>query len=334
MQSVNRSRWFLHPVFIFVFSSVALVASLFLYIYWYMEISTALENLVQKFNIDPGLLLLSQTGMVVLVLSGLVGIILTGIVMTFLYYQKTLKLYRLQHNFINNFTHELKTPVTSLKLYLETFLKHRLSQEDQEKYIHYMIQDVTRLTDNINSILNLARIESRNYEGELVPADLVAIVKGFVDSDGHLFRNCDIAVNNPSNTPFVYRINRPLLEMLFMNLFTNAVKYNRSDRPKITIDFLPQRRKLFIRISDNGIGLAREELKKIFRKFYQVGRSDIMSSSGSGLGLYLVENIARIHKWKVKATSDGPGCGSAFTFVLPLFPAEPPPSPTQPDEGE
>ena len=123
MQSVNRSRWFLHPVFIFVFSAVALVTSLFLYIYWYMEISKALEILVKKFNIDPGLLLLSKTGMVVLVLSGLVGIILTGIVMTFLYYQKTLKLYRLQHNFINNFTHELKTPVTSMKLYLETFLK-------------------------------------------------------------------------------------------------------------------------------------------------------------------------------------------------------------------
>ncbi len=324
MQSVNRSRWFLHPVFILVLSGVSLVASFCLFLYWYMEISNVLEIVVQKFNIDPGLVLLSQKGMVVLTLSGLVGIILTGIVLTFFYYQKTLKLYRLQHNFINNFTHELKTPVTSMKLYLETFLKHRLSHEEQEKYILYMIQDVTRLTDNINSILNLARIESRNYEGEFARYDLVPLVENFRESTDHLFQNCTIRINNPEDRPWVYRINKLLFEMLLMNLVTNAVKYNRSETPEVTIDFVPRRRKLRIDVRDNGIGLEKRELNKIFRKFYQVGRSDIMRSGGSGLGLYLVQNIARIHKWGIKASSEGPGTGATFSLVLPLKQGERP----------
>ena len=162
---MNRSKLFLQPILIFILSVVALVLSLILYIHWYMEVSTGLKSVMLRFDLDPSQVLESQTWVVIMVLSILVGIILMGILMIFVYTQKTAQLYRLQHNFINNFTHELKTPVTSLKLYLETFLKHDLSRRDRIKYIHYMIHDVSRLSDNINLMLNLARIESKNYKG-------------------------------------------------------------------------------------------------------------------------------------------------------------------------
>jgi signal transduction histidine kinase len=252
-----------------------------------------------------------------MVLSILVGIILMGIFTIFVYHHKTLQLYKIQRNFINNFTHELKTPVTSLKLYLETFEKHELSREDQLKYTGYMIQDVNHLSDNINRILNLARIESKSYGGELIISDLVQIIERFYKNNTHLFRGCEVKIHNSLDRSFLCRINQPLFEMLLMNIMTNAIKYNRSKKPIVDISFAINNGKLNVRYEDNGIGIEKREIKKIFKKFYRAGSSDNTSPSGSGLGLYLVQNIARIHKGKVIAESKGPGKGSAFTLILP-----------------
>jgi len=312
---MDLSKWFFHPVFVFVCSVIALGTSLFLYIYWYVRVSTGLETVARKFNIDPDQVLASRTWVVIMVLSILVGIILMGIFMIFVYSQKTLQLYRLQHNFINNFTHELKTPVTSLKLYLETFLKHELSRDDQVKYLEYMLQDARRLSDNINCILNLARIETRTYKGEFILFNLIDIIEHFYIQNQHLFQNCEIRIHHPPES-FFYKINISLFEMLLMNLLTNAIKYNRSEIPRIDITFETKKNFMYIRFRDNGIGLEYSEIKKIFRKFYQVGKADDMSARGSGLGLYMAQNIARIHKGKMTAASDGLGQGSVFTLIL------------------
>jgi two-component system phosphate regulon sensor histidine kinase PhoR len=317
---IDRTKWFFHPIFIFIFSIVALATSLALYIYWYVEVSTGLKTMVRKFNLDTSQVFTPQTWVVIMILSILVGIILAGIFIIFVYNQKLLQLYRMQHNFINNFTHELKTPVTSLNLYLETFQKHELPRDDQLKYIRYMIQDVNRLADNTGRILNLARVESRNFEGEYVKSDLVTVVEQFCKDNDHLFRNCAITIHNPSGRSFPYHINLSLFEMLIMNLLTNAIKYNESDMPNVDITFLPQRRSLHISFEDNGIGIDKSEVKKVFRKFYQVGLSDNMTAKGSGIGLYLVQNIAKIHKGTVNARSKGVGHGSIFTVVLPFKP--------------
>ena len=315
---MNRSRWLFHPILILIFSILALGTSLFLYIYWYIEASTGLKSIVERFNLDAGQVLESQTWVVILVLSILVGIILMGIFIIFVYNLKTLQLYRLQHNFINSFTHELKTPVTALKLYLETFMKHELSRRDQLKYIQYMLHDTGRLSDDINRILNLAQIESKSYGGELETCDLVDTIEQFLKNNSHHFQQCDIRVSNPAGTAYPYRINRSLFDMLLMNLLTNAVKYNHARTPEIEISFEVRRKKLYIHFKDNGIGIDKSQRKKIFRKFYQVGRSDDMSAKGSGLGLYLVDNIAKSHKGGIQVSSPGLGKGATFTLSLPL----------------
>ncbi len=314
---IDRTKWFFHPILIFVFSIIALASSLTLYIYWYIEVSAGLAAIVEKSNLDAAQIFTSQTWVVILVLSILVAIILLGIFIIFAYYQKSVRLYRMQHNFINNFTHELKTPVTSLNLYLETFLQHELSREDQIKYLRFMLQDVKRLADNTNRILDLARIESKTFGGEFLEENLVAVVTKFYDKNSHLFPDCEIAIHNPSGQAFPYLINRSLFEMLVINLITNAIKYNRSDIPKIVITFRPKKRKLHISFEDSGIGIDKRDLKRIFKKFYQVGRSDNMTAKGSGIGLNLVQNIAKIHKGRVIARSKGEGHGSVFTVQLP-----------------
>ena len=318
MQIFNPSKWYLHPVFIFTVSILSLTTALVLTTYWYMEITAALEIIFKKFPIDPGQIFPSKTGMIFLVLTLLITVVLAGIFLAFIYYQRTVRLFRLQHNFIYNFTHELKTPVTSLKIYLETFLRHKLDEADIKKYSTYMLGDVTRLIDNINSILSLARIESQNYGAELTREDLVQVIRNFCAKNATLFRDCTISISSPEKKSFVYPVDMLLLDMLFMNILTNAVKYNASKEPKVNITFRSHKQKLLIDFEDNGIGIEKNEIRKIFRKFYQTDRRDSADVKGSGIGLYLVFGIAQIHGWKVSAGSRGRGQGAVFTLTLPL----------------
>jgi signal transduction histidine kinase len=225
----------------------------------------------------------------------------------------------MQNNFINNFTHELKTPVTSLQLFLQTFSKHELARADQLKYIQYMLTDVNRLAENIGRILDLARLESRSYMGDFVVCDVAQVAQHFVDENAHLFGDTQITIRSRQAEPYYQRINRHMFEMLLMNILTNAVKYNTNPTPQVDITIESKRRSMYIRFADNGIGFDRKEMKKIFGKFYQIGRSDNMTAKGSGLGLYLVKNIARLHKGKVRAESPGRGKGSTFTLILPAM---------------
>ncbi|MGB5987069.1 MAG: HAMP domain-containing sensor histidine kinase [Desulfobacterales bacterium] len=314
---MKSPRWFLHPLLIFILSILALGTSLFLYIHWYIEASAGIRSAVQRLNLETEQVLAVDTWMVIIVLSVLVGVILIGILMIYVYSQKALQLSRLQNNFINNFTHELKTPVTSLKLFLQTFTKHQLPRADQLKYIQFMLTDVGRLTETIDRILNLAKIESKSYAHEFREVDLVAAIQNFFKDSEHLFSQCRVVIHPPAEPLPHFRLNLSLFEMLLMNLGTNAVKYNQAEDPQIDIRFESGPRNLQVHFADNGIGLEQKEIRKIFRKFYQIGRADDRSAIGSGLGLYLAQTVANIHKWKIKVFSAGRGKGATFTVTLP-----------------
>lgn len=312
----SNVRWFIHPILIFVLSVVALATSLVLYIYWYLQVSTGLQRIVRTYKLDREGFFEFKTWVVILVLSILVGLIIVGVLIIFVYYQKTLRLYRLQRNFIDSFTHELKTPVASLKLYLETFRHHELPREDQLKYVGFMLSDVDRLLDNINRILQLARIESRSYAREFVQADLVKTVERFRDENAALFPDSIITIDNPANRPFPFNLNVQLFDVLLMNLFSNAMRYNEAPQPRLDIRFVVRPEGLDIRFEDNGVGIEHKELSKIFKKFYRASRADDMTARGSGVGLYLVKQIARLHKARICAESDGPSKGSVFILRL------------------
>lgn len=314
---MKRSLWFLHPISIFVFSIIALGLSLFLYIYWYVSVSTGLKAVIEKTNLNPQQFIAWQTWVVIMVLSILVGIILIGIFTIFVYQRKTLALYRSQYNFINSFTHELKTPTTSLRLYLETFIKHELPRDKQLKYLGYMLADVGRLSNSINGILDLARIEAKIYSGEFIVVDVVKEVEEFCRNNEQLFRGSEIMLHQQQRNFYYCSINHALFQMLLMNLLSNAIRHNENDCPQITISFSQTEKNVQICISDNGIGFEKSQGRKIFDKFFQIERRGSPIVGGTGLGLYMVNQIVRFHKGRIRANSDGLGKGAQFTLSLP-----------------
>jgi signal transduction histidine kinase len=185
-----------------------------------------------------------------------------------------------------------------------------------------MIRDVGRLSDTINRILSLARLESGSYQGHFVVSDMTEAVQQCCETNRSLLQECDLLLPETSSEKIRCRLDRPLFDMLLVNLLTNAVKYNRSPRVRIAISLRRKRGRALMQVQDNGIGLEERELKRIFNKFYQVERSTDLPANGSGLGLNLVQNIARLHRGHVWAESPGSGKGTTFSLSLPLVTEE------------
>jgi two-component system phosphate regulon sensor histidine kinase PhoR len=308
-----KSRWWFHPLTIFIFSLLALGTSLYLYINSYLRVNEAFEQFIKKHNFNPSTIYDSETWVMILILSVLVACIIIGMVLIFVYYQKVIILYRQQQNFINGFTHELKTPVASLKLFLDTFSKHELSREQQLKYLNFMRRDTERLSDNVNLILNLGKIEDKDELDEAVNTDLSFFISEFLQKSPHLFEDISIEFDNRVEGAVFFPINKDMMEMLFMNMVTNAIRYNETEPRKLEI--IMRRTDKFIEIvfKDNGIGINKSEQKKIFKKFYQVGKT----AKGSGLGLYFVGQIVKLHRGTIRVFSEGLGKGSSFIIELP-----------------
>ena len=306
-----KSRWFYHPLFIFIFSLLALALSLFLYIRSYLQVNEALQEVVLKYNLNAKQIFQSETWVLILTLSLLVSVILAGLFIIYIYYQKMIQLYRLQQNFINGFTHELKTPIASLQLFLETFSRHELERQEQLRYLDYMKRDTKRLSDNVNRILQLGRLEDKNIKADFKDEDLISIIGQFIKSTPHLFDEGRVEFESDVESYFM-QIDFGLFEMLLMNLVTNGFIYNKSREKIVRIKITMIEKNLVIDISDNGIGIEKGELKKVFKKFYQVGRS----TKGSGLGLYIVQSIVKLHKGEITAHSDGVGKGTIFRIVF------------------
>lgn len=250
-----------------------------------------------------------QTWVLILLISILMVGIIFGVLLIFIYYQKLIKLYRFQQNFINGFTHELKTPIASLRLYLDTFKKYELPRTEQVKYIDFMLQDTERLALNVSQILNLSKLEDKPKLGTVIETDLEKFTHDFLEKNPQYFSEIEIEFNKASE-PFTYPVDQELFEIVLMNILTNAIRYKGHRDPKLIIQGRRDRQFFLLEFIDNGIGIEKHELKNIFKKLYQVGRT----TKGSGLGLYITQNIIKMHKAEISAKSEGLGHGT--TIVL------------------
>lgn len=313
MTQSKRGPFFLHPVFIFILTIVALGTSLYLYISSYLEVNDKLTDFVKKSGLPLAQFQETQTWVMILVLSILVGLIIVGFSIVFYYYQKSRQLYRMQQNFINGFTHELKTPVASIGIFIDTLKRHEFAREKQLEYLDIMKHDTERLGDNIEQILQLGRIEEKKVEPELSQIGIRQTISDFVERSAHNFGELEISYLHLESDVNI-QFDKKLFEILLMNILTNAVRYNSKAQKKMEIIFQSGRKSCELFFIDNGDGLEEGEAKNIFKKFYQVGKS----SKGSGIGLYMATQIMRIHGGRISASSGGPGQGLTLKLTFRL----------------
>lgn len=306
-------RWFLHPVSIFIFSLVALGASLFIYIRSYLKVNETLENFLEVNNFNNAQFARPETWVTILTLSILVAIILVGLVLVFVTYRRAVELYRMQKNFINGFTHELKTPIASIRLYIDTFLKHDLEAEKQKQYLHYMLEDTDRLSTNVEQILSLGKLEERSYQLKLERINLAHFINDLVTETSHRFKEGQIELDSSEFKDIEIEIDEALFSILMSNIIINGFYHNLSKKPLVKVYGRQRKGGIDIIVEDNGVGIGSKYTKKIFKKFFQIGKS----VKGSGLGLYMCQIIARFHNIKLDVISEGKGKGSKFMIAVP-----------------
>lgn len=306
-------RWFLHPVSIFIFSLIALGASLFIYIRSYLNVNEAFEKFLQTNNFANNQFARPETWVTILTLSILVAIILIGLFLIFVTYQRAMELYRMQQNFINGFTHELKTPIASIRLYLDTFLKHDLEPEKQRQYLKYMLEDTDRLSTNVEQILSLGKLEERNYQLKNEQVDLAKFIEKLVNELSHRFSNGKIQFEKATCEQVTAIIDPILFQVLLSNIISNGFYHNLNKQPVVKVSGRKSKDGFEILVEDNGVGIDLKFEKKIFKKFFQIGKS----VKGSGLGLYMCQIIAKFHSIKLNVKSKGENLGTEFSIIVP-----------------
>jgi signal transduction histidine kinase len=222
-----------------------------------------------------------------------------------------------QRAFLDAVTHEMKTPLASLRLYLDTIDKRDPDRERRLEFLGRMRDDVARLDQTVEQVLAAARAEdvrSRAASETVVLSDLLRQCIRDVAAHHHLPEDTvrlelgplDRVKGDPSE-----------LHLIFRNLIENAVKY--SDTPaEVSVRVgTADDGKIAVEIADQGIGIPSGELRKIFQRFYRVGRDVQRTAAGLGLGLYIVRNLVRRQGGRVVARSDGWGHGSRFVVTLP-----------------
>jgi signal transduction histidine kinase len=239
-----------------------------------------------------------------------------GIALQFAKLYRQVQLNRMYDNFIANVSHELKTPLASLQLHLDTLKQRHVSPAHLERFVSLMSSDSNRLNEQIDSIMEVARLEDRRFAIELVRSDADKLLRSIVEesTDRYAARALRIEVRGESNS--LISADRGTLKIAVDNLIDNAVKYS-PDEPNIEIDI--ERLGRFVRFSctDGGVGLSHRDKNRVFRKFHRVDDPMSPSVKGVGLGLYRVREIIRHHKGRVSVTSLGSGMGSTFRIDLP-----------------
>ena len=251
---------------------------------------------------------------VILLITSIAG----GAIVALRMVAREMRLAQLKSDFVSNVSHELKTPLTSIRMFIETLLLKRYSSETEaEEYLGVIQKESERLTRLVDRVLDFSRIDKGKKEFQFRDENIREVITSAIEA----FRSqaeeagCELEVNLAEDLPGQIKIDRDAISEALLNLLSNAVKYSK-DEKKIIVNAQITGEYVAIEVIDNGIGIPKREQKKIFERFYRV--DDVLSREikGSGLGLALVEYIAEAHGGKV-AVESRVGEGSKFTLLLP-----------------
>lgn len=243
-------------------------------------------------------------------------LVLVGVV---LYLALTIKAFRLnqrQSNFIDSVTHELKSPIASLKLYLQTLSRRPVSGEEAAGFYRFMLDDLERLDTLINHMLDAARLDQRPAEAELRDVELSSLLANAAETACRRYHLPEDTIKLEL-TPALIRA-RPIdLEMVFRNLIDNAIKYAGSP-PEVRVQARFARPEtITVGVSDNGPGIPPKLRRKIFGRFVRLGSELEREKTGTGLGLFIVRTLVQRLKGAIHVRAAGQGSGTVFEVELP-----------------
>ena len=228
--------------------------------------------------------------------------------------KKELDASRQRKNFLLSITHELKSPLASIRLSFDTLIRHQLQKEMITTVSQNALKETERLSSLVDNLLLATRLES-TYQPSLEAIDFV----GFVDSNLTLMQQNRPGLSiafTASVQKLIVTIDRLGMISVFTNLIENAIKYSK-DLPEIAVHLTKQERTLTLTIADKGIGISDLDKRQVFNRFFRAGNEETRKTKGTGLGLYIVQQIIKGHQGQI-VVSDNQPTGTVFTITLPL----------------
>jgi len=317
---MKEPRTALYPILFFILAQLAWFLLLGMWIYWYVTNYLLITKVGEK--IAPRFL--TDTSNLVTLIGGLILLVILSLTMSLIFgnLNRQINLTHLYDTFIANITHELKSPLSSIQLYLETMRIRNVPRAKQAEFIDIMLSDIDRLDHLISSVLYLSALERRGlakkpeHEYHVSRAD--SVLHELLDEAAAYFKLPPDRLTIEGEAPCSCIIDRSWFRIVIDNLFDNAIKYSEGPA-QIRVKMSCNPRYVYVDFSDNGIGIARRDQKKIFHKFERIQNPQSPSVKGTGLGLYWVKEIIRYHGGKIGFHSEGIGQGTSFTIALPVY---------------
>src|SRR3954462_12661469 len=249
------------------------------------------------------------------------ALIIAGMVVNVVFLVREIRRNEQHDSFINAVAHELKTPIASLRLYLETLKKRNVEESQRQEFYDIMLADTSRLLHTVEQVLRAGRTGQKGRSLTRMEIDLAEVAEeshALARQQYHLPpEKLQLAVARNGAEGATVVIGDPEeLRAALSNLIDNAVKYSGGD-PRIKIEVTPREESVFVSVHDNGIGIRPDEIKQVFKRFYRVPGEFMSRVKGTGLGLYIVQSVVEKHGGKVEAFSPGENQGSTFTISLP-----------------
>jgi signal transduction histidine kinase len=251
------------------------------------------------------------------------GFIIAGVILNTIFLVREVRRNEQQDSFLNAVTHELKTPITSIRLYLETLQQREVDDKQRSEFYQIMLDDTQRLMGTVEQVLRAARVTQRNASLNKSEVDVGPLVQDAVELARvrHHLAPESVAWDldgRPAESLSVSG-DREELSAVLSNVLDNAVKYSPKG-PHIRVEVVtPDLKRVQIRVQDNGIGIPSGELKRVFKRFYRVLTPGSTQVKGSGLGLFIVRAITQRHGGKTWVESEGAGKGTTVTIELPRY---------------